>query len=78
MIMYHHSEDVFHIYVTVELRYASNLKYARRNINPYYKVHRSFEQKDYELNHINNSCSVWNATYFHQVCAFSIDGYIDI
>ena len=27
-------------------------KYARRNINPYSKVHRSFEQKDYELNHI--------------------------
>ena len=34
------------------------LKYARRKINPYSKVHRSFEQKDYELNHINNSCSV--------------------
>ena len=34
------------------------LKYARRKINPYSKVHRSFEQKDYELNHINNPCSV--------------------
>ena len=53
-------------------------KYARRNINPYSKVHRSLEQKDYKLNHINNSCSVWNATYFHKVCAFSINGYIDI
>ena len=41
-------------------------------------IHRSFDQKDYKLNHINNSCSVWNATYFHKVCAFSINGYIDI
>ena len=67
MIMYHHSEDIFHIYVTVELKYvwqkkaktkASNFKVCKKKINPYSKVHRSFEQKDYELNHINNSCSV--------------------